>query len=39
MNISKVEINDGMMAFLKTYRFNVSDEHTVTLSDKKVYDF
>ena len=27
-DISKVEINDGMMAFLKTYRFNVSDEHT-----------
>lgn len=34
-DISKVEINDGMMAFLKTYRFIVSDEHTGTLSDKR----
>lgn len=27
-DISKVEIDDGMMAFLKTYRYNVSDIHS-----------
>lgn len=38
-DISKVEINDGMMAFLKTYRFNVSDEHTGDSIRLKIYDF
>lgn len=38
-DISKVEINDGMMAFLKTYRFNVSDEHTGDPIRQEVYDF
>lgn len=38
-DISKVEINDGMMAFLKTYRFNVSDEHTGDSIRQEVYDF
>ena len=38
-DISKVEINDGMMAFLKTYRFNVSDEHTGDPIRQVVYDF
>lgn len=38
-DISKVEINDGMMAFLKTYRFNVSDEHTGGPIRQEVYDF
>ena len=38
-DISKVEINDGMMAFLKTYKFNVSDEHTGDPIRQVVYDF
>ena len=38
-DISKVEINDGMMAFLKTYRFNVSDEHTGDPIRQEIYDF
>lgn len=38
-DISKVEINDGMMAFLKTYRFNVFDEHTGDLIRHEIYDF
>lgn len=38
-DISKVKIDDGMMAFLKTYRFNVFDEHTGDLIRHEIYDF
>lgn len=38
-DISKVEINAGIMAFLKTYRFNVSDEQTGDPIRQEIYDF
>lgn len=38
-DISKVEFDDAMMAFLKTYRYSVLDKHTGDLIPQEIFDF